>query len=200
MELAEYGKYSALDVMNSSKGVDYTTPEELSNKLHIGLKTVDRTLKSKMYHFILSTVLFTIHFSTDKAHLRYKQLARNFGSFNTEYLKLKTKSIRGYVGGIVYTNQLVYYKFIPCDNKTSENTGRCLRRFIEIFVLPYSLHLDNHRIFKDGIFKVFLKKFGGFQTFTEPHSPWKNQAEPEIVEIKRHERKIMQASNIPVQL
>ena len=49
MEAAEDGKYYTLSAINSSKGLDYITPEKLINKLHIGLKT---TLKSTTYQFI----------------------------------------------------------------------------------------------------------------------------------------------------
>ena len=52
MEASENGKYSTLAAMNSSNASDYMTPEELRNKLHIGLKTEARTLKSTMSQFI----------------------------------------------------------------------------------------------------------------------------------------------------
>ena len=50
----------------------------------------------------------------------YKKLAKGFGSFYADYLKSKTKSIRGYVGDVVNTNNLGFYKFIPFENDTSE--------------------------------------------------------------------------------
>ena len=90
-------------------------------------------------------------------------MAKGFGSFYAEYLKLKTNSIWVYVSGVVSTNKLGFYKFITCDNETSENTGRSSRHFIEVVGLPYSLHLDDHSNFKDGIFKQLLWKFGVFR-------------------------------------
>ena len=51
-EVAKGGKYSTLDVMNSSKRSDYITPEDLINKLHIGLKTAARILKATTSQFI----------------------------------------------------------------------------------------------------------------------------------------------------
>ena len=71
MEAAEDGKYSTLAEMNSSKGADYINFEELINKLHIGLKTASRTLKSTTSWFVLSTGSFTRRFRTYKAYLRY---------------------------------------------------------------------------------------------------------------------------------
>ena len=52
-----------------------------------------------------------------------------------------------------------FYKFITFENKTSANTGRCLRRLIDVVRLHYRLYLDNCGSFKDGIFKKFLRKF-----------------------------------------
>ena len=46
------GKYSNLAVMNSSKVGYYITPEEISNKLHIGLNTAARTFKDTTSQFI----------------------------------------------------------------------------------------------------------------------------------------------------
>ena len=98
--------------MNSSKVADYTPPEELSNKLHIGLKTSARTLKATHYQFICSKVLMNKWLKTYKALLRYKQLAKVFESFYSNYLDRGKKSLQGYVGGIFYTKKLVFYKFI----------------------------------------------------------------------------------------
>ena len=127
-------------------------------------------------------------------------MAKAVGSLYADYLKSKSKSLWGYVRGVVYTNNLGFYKIIPCENKTNENTGRSLRHFIEVFDLTYSLHSDNNRNFKDGLFKRLIDKFGIFQTFTEPHSPWKNGVEPAIGEIKIHAWKIMQDFNKLVRL
>ena len=88
-EADEDGKYSTLAVINSSEVSDYITPEELSNKLHIVLKTSARTLKSTESQFICSTSLLARRFSTNKAHFRYKQLAKVFGSLYADYLKSK---------------------------------------------------------------------------------------------------------------
>ena len=39
-DAAEDGKYCNLDAMNSSQGLDYITPEELSNNLHIKIENI----------------------------------------------------------------------------------------------------------------------------------------------------------------
>ena len=65
---------------------------------------------------------------------------------------------------------------------------------------PYSLHSDNHNNFKEGFFKRILHKFGIYQTFAEPHSPWQNRSKPAIGEVKAYSRCLMQKTNTQVQL
>ena len=67
-----------------------------------------------------------------------------------------------------------FKKFIPFGSKKGEETGHSIFFFIKIAGLPYSLHSDNHSNFKEGFFKKMMRKFGICQTFTEPHSPWRN--------------------------
>ena len=191
--------YSSFSAINS-KSHDSLSPEDLSKRLFIGLSTAKRTLQATSHQFIRTTGSLTKRFRTDKAHLRYKQLAKVYGSFYCDYLKMNVKSIRGFVGGVMYTNKLSFHKFVPCSAETGEETGRSLRQFIEVVGLPYSLHSDNHNNYKEGLFRRLLRKFGIYQTFTEPHSPWQNRAEPAIGEVKRYARKIMQATDTLVLL
>ena len=62
------------------------------------------------------------------------------------------------------------------------------------------MHLDSHNHFKEGLFKNILCKLGISQTFTKPHSPWKNRAEPAIGELKPYARKIMMKTQNPIRL
>ena len=184
----------------NTKRQDSISPEELSKRLCIGLKTAARTLNATTHQYVHTTGLLTKRFRTDKSHLRYKQLSRQYGTFYTDYLKVSVKSIRGFIGGVIYTNKIGFKKFFPCENEKGEETGRSLRTFIEMVGLPYSLHSDNHTNFKEGFFKRMLRKFGIYQTFTEPHSPWQNRAEPAIGEVKAYARRLMQTTNTPVRL
>ena len=104
------------------------------------------------------------------------------------------------LGGTVYTNNLRFKKFFPCSDKTSEHTGHTLRIFIELVGIPTSLHSENHNNFREGCFKRLLQIIEAYQTFTEPHSLWKNRTEPEICKVKSHAQKIMLHTNTPVRL
>ena len=189
----------SVGAINSNRS-DSITPEELSRRLCIGLKTAARTLKATSHQYIRSTGLLTKRFRTDKSQLRYKQLSRQYGTFYTDFLKVAVKSIRGYIGGVLYTNKVGFKKFFPCESERGQETGRSLRSFIELVGLPYSLHSDNNPNFKEGFFKKMMRKFGIYQTFTEPHSPWQNRAEPAIGEVKAYARRLMQKTNTPVRL
>ena len=192
--------YHVIGSMKTTDKKDSISAEDLSKKLHIGLHTALRTLKATTHQFIRTTGMLAKRFRTDKAQLRYKQLSRIFGSFYCDYLKSSVKSIRGFKGGVLYTNKLKFYKFFPCESEKGEETGRSLRYFVEFVGLPYSLHSDNHKNFKEGFFCRLARKFGVSQTFTEPHSPWQNRAEPAIGELKRYARKLMMATNTPIRL
>ena len=89
------------------------------------------------------------------------------------------KSVRQCIGGTVYTNKLRFKIFIPCSNETSSKTWNTLMGFIVLVGLPQTLHSDNHKNFKEGIFKQLIQNFGTISTHMEPHLPWKNRAKPE---------------------
>ena len=184
----------------STKRDSSITPEDLCKLLHIGLGTAQRTLKATTYQCIRSTGLLAKRFKTDRSQLRYKQLMKGFGTFYCDFLKVGCVSLRGFMGGVVYTNKVGFKKFYPCSNESGEETGRSLKSFVEFVGLPASLHSDNHKNFKEGFFRKLLRKFGIHPTYTEPHSPWQNRAEASIGEIKTYARRLMQRTSTPVRL
>ena len=98
-------KYMSISAINS-KRKNTLSAEELSKKWNIGLKTAMRTLQATTHKCIRTTGLLSRRFKTDKAQLRYKQLTRQYGTFYVDYLKINCKSLRGYIGGTIYTNKL----------------------------------------------------------------------------------------------
>ena len=141
--------------------------------------------------------MYLLHRVTIK---RYKQLSHHYGTFYVDFLKTAVKSIRSFIGGMLYRNKLGYKKFFPCTSETQEETSHSLRSFIEIVDLPASLHSDNYNNLREGLFKKTLRKFGIWSTFTEPRSPWQNRAEFAIGEVKRHARRLMQKTLTPIRL
>ena len=141
---------SSLALVGTTKS-NAITPEFLSRQLHIGLPIASRTLNATTHQFIHSTGSLTRRFHTDKAQLRYKQLAKVHGSFYCDYLKISVPSLRGFIGGVLYTNKLSFLKFVPCVSETSE-TGQTFQNFLEIVGLPYVMPSDNHKNFSEGLF------------------------------------------------
>lgn len=139
-------------------------------------------------------------YKTDKSQLRYKLLTRRHGTFYVDFLKIGSTSVRQFIGGTLYTNRTGFKKFFPCTSETGAQTAHTLRSFIELVGLPTSLHSDNHRNFKEGFLKRLLRKFGIYCTYTKPHSPWQNRAEPAIGEVKRYARRLMSTARTPVRL
>ena len=80
IEEVEDDVFSSIHSLNT-KRKDTMSPEELSKRLHIGLKTASRTLKATTHQWIRTTGLLTKRFRTHKAHLRYNQLSKQYGTF-----------------------------------------------------------------------------------------------------------------------
>jgi hypothetical protein len=192
-------EFRTVDAIKSSSK-DVLSPEDLSKMWNIGLSTAARTLKASTHKCIRTTGLLTKRFRTDKAQLRYKQMSRQYGNFYVDYLKVGVTSIRQFIGGTLYTNKLGFKKFFPYSNETSVETGHTLKLFVEFVGLPFSMHSDNHKNFKEGLFKRLLRKLGIYSTYTEPHSPWQNRAEPAIGEVKTYARTLMMKTNTPIRL
>ena len=108
--------------------------------------------------------------------------------------------MRQFIGRTLYANKLGFNTLFPCSNETLSETDHTLRGFVEFFGLPMTMHSDNHKNFKEGIFMWIPQKFGVIPTYTEPHSPWHYRAEPEIGEFKLHARMLMLESDIPIRL
>ena len=82
----------------NSKRQDSINPEEISSHLCIGLKTAARTLKATFHKYIITTGFLTKKLCTDKAHIFYKHLYRQYCNFYTDFLKLQVTSISVYCG------------------------------------------------------------------------------------------------------
>ena len=179
---------------------DRLSPEKLSQLWRIGIKTAERTLKASTHQCIRTTGVLTRRFRTDKAHMRFKQLSTHHGEFYADYLKCAVKSIRGFIGGTVYTNRLGFKKFFPMKTEQGKENSFTLRSFIQLIGIPRKMHTDNHKNFAEGDFKKACMKFSILQSFTEAHSPWQNRAESAIGDVKGYARRLMMHTQTPIRL
>ena len=166
----------------------------------IGSKTTIKTLDKTNHQWIRSKGLLPKRFKTYKAQLGYKQISCWYSTLYVDYLKVGVKSVIQFIGGNLYNNKLGFNNFFPCSNETSAETGHTIRVFIWLVDLPPTLHSDNNKNSKEGIFKQLLQNFGIIPTYTEPQSTWQNRAGPTIGEVKRHKRKLMLESNTTIHL
>ena len=90
----------------TSRKSDSLTPEQLSGMWQIGLKTAKNTILTTTHKCIRSTQMLTRRFKTDKSQLRYRLLSCHYDTFYVDFLKVAIKSIRGYIGGMLYCNKL----------------------------------------------------------------------------------------------
>ena len=167
-------KFQYISAINSKLQYIITT-EELSSLLCIGLNTYSCTFKATTHKYFFTIGFLTKRFRTDKYRLHYKELSPNYGTFYNDFLKVQDMSIRGYCGGLLYTNNTGFKNFFPCESDKGKENDQSLRSFIELVGLPYSLYSDYHNNFKESLFRQLLQKFGIYQTFTEPNPPWKNR-------------------------
>lgn len=179
---------------------DRISAEELSKLWRIGLKTAARTVKATTHQCLRTTGILTRRFRTDKAHMRYKQLATKHGQFYVDTLFSKVKSLRGYTCGNLYTNNLGFKKFYPMMSNTQLEAAGSLKYLVETIGLPRAIHADNHVTFTHGDFRQTCKKYQIPQTWTEPYSPWQNKAEIGIKQLKSYAYLLMQSTNTPIRL
>ena len=86
------------------------SPEELAKLWRIGLKVAKHTLGATTHMCIRTVGNLTHRFKTDKAHLRYKRLATQEGSFYVDTLFSKVKLVQGLTCGNLYTKTLGFKK------------------------------------------------------------------------------------------
>ena len=143
--------------------------EKFIRMLGFGLMTTIKNLYTTNHKWISSTGLIVKRFKTDKSQLQYKQLYHWYCAFYVDYLKVGFKSVKQFIGENVYTDKHGFKKLLPWSNETSEGTGHTLRGLVELVGLPSTLHSENHKNFKKGLFNQLLQNFGIIPTYMDPH-------------------------------
>ena len=72
--------------------------------------------------------------------------------------------------------------------------------FVQLVGIPPAIHSDDAKVFKYGEFHKSCRKYQIKQSFTEPYSPWQNQAEGGIRELKSYAIKMMQRVQAPLRV
>jgi hypothetical protein len=93
---------------------------------------------------------------------------------------------------------LGYAKFTPM--KLKSEAPQALKELIQDVGIPKEIHTDGAKELKQGQWKQICQEAGIRVTQTEHDSPWQNQTEVEIRELKRHVRRFMMRTQTPLLL
>ena len=175
------------------------TPEILSQAWHIPLNLAKRTMDVTEYKSIRSQEgKLSRRFRTNTYQRRYRRLGGPFSRFYTDTLFSKVKSISGNTCAQIYSNRIGFTKLYPMDSKS--NAHNSFSTLIHEVGIPHELHSDHAKELTEGEFKKKLNKYEVYQTTTEPHSPWQNDAERKIGMVKRLGRYFMQSTQSPIRI
>jgi hypothetical protein len=172
------------------------TDEILASWWQIGLKAAARTLQTTTQEgmrFIQGPMERRL--KTSQAHLRYPIISI------TVYLDTmfpSMKSIRGYTCAQVFTDGHGFVRVYPLKKKGDAH--HALVQFIQDVGIPKSLLTDNAPEEVRGEWRQVVRKYHIKPRTTKPASPWQNQAEAEIREIKKLTRRIMKSTSAPLNL
>ena len=165
------------------------TPESLSRKWNIGLKTARQTIKATTQLGIRSAVgPLTRRYRTDLLQSRHRRL--NITLY-TDTMFSKCKSIIGNSVAQVYTDG---QGWVHVDPRTSKAlAGLTLDSLIENIGIPNQIIYDGaqEQIGPKSYFQKTMQHYRIHGHQVEPYSPWQNRAEDSIRELKRRWKRRM---------
>ena len=175
------------------------TPETLSKLWRIPLLQAQRTIEvTEQRSLRTSQGPISRRFRTDTYQRRYKRLGGPYSRFYTDVLFSKVKSISGNSCASIYSNRQGFIKIYPMNAKSQAH--ETFSMFVHEVGIPHELHADGAGELIKGEFKKKLNKYEVYNTVTEPYSPWQNDAERKIKDVKVLGRYLMQTSNTPIRL
>ena len=171
--------------------------EELSRKWGIGLETARKTLKVTTQYGIRHALHpLRRRYRTDHMSLRYRRLR---ATFYTDTLFSKVTSIKGNKCAQVYCSGN-FLKVQPMVSKS--HVGQSLQDFADDIGIMDELVVDGASE-QTGPRSEFMRTVRFLKIKlrqTEPYSPWQNDAERKIGEVKKHWRHRMVKKKVPRRL
>ena len=137
---------------------------------------------------------------------RYKT---NFPSSTHRRLNLKVygdtffpryKSLKGNTCSFLITDGKGFAKHYPSDTKESSAAVSAYSRFVDDVGIPRELKVDGGGEYVGKEFKRTVRETRCKLTYTEPYSPWQNEAERDIGDIKKKWDRIKNQKNVPNRL
>ena len=189
----------AINAINSKSRHSEITPEELAAKWRIGIQAARDTLKVTTQHGIRHAVHpLKRRYRTDHMSLSYRRLNVRFYS---DTLFAKVTSLKGNTCAQVFaTNDIGFVRVHPMSSKSQ--AGDALKAVAEDIGIPNEIVVDGAAE-QVGPKSEFMKTVNYLRTKikqTEPYSPWQNQAESAIRELKKRWKHRMSTNKIPRRL
>jgi len=173
-------------------------PMALAKRWGIGIGAARRTIDATTQHSVrnLANPTLSRRFATHDKLLRFRRLpCRMF----TDTMKGKVESwFRRNKYGQVYVTDFGWIGFYPMQKKSQAPDT-----FVELCHekgVPTHLVMDNSKEQTEGEFKKKARSFGCHVRQVETYSPWQNDAEDGIRELKKGTARDMVASHAPRKL
>ena len=192
-------KMTKVSAVNTRSRHADVTPEVLAEKWRIGLQTAKDTLKVTTQNGIRHALHpLKRRYRTDTMSLGYRRLSTRF---YTDTLFAKVKSIKGNTCAQVFaTNDIGFVRVHPMVSKAQ--AGEALRGLAEDIGVPNEIVCDGAAE-QVGPRSDFYKTVNYLRMRikrTEPYSPWQNNAESAIRELKKRWKHRMATKRIPRRL
>ena len=183
--------------MSTKGGRSILTPEILSRRWNIGLKTANDTLQATSQRGLRSfTNPIDRRLPTSQPHLSYSVLDKKMYS---DTMFSKAKSLRSISAAQVWTDGNGFCLFYPISSKSL--AYKTIHLMIhDLNAIPRVVVTDGAKEETEGQWKKEIQHFRIKAKWSEPYSQWQNKAEGEIRELKRMIRRTMQREHAPKRL
>jgi hypothetical protein len=176
-----------ISAVTTSAPKPFVTPKDLASRWHITIEQADKTLKCTTQHAVRNI------YAPSERKVRLKAPWLNFPSLRSDIyvdsMFSLVPALHGYTGGSVYTNGDGYDRFYPWTRKAEHPDT--LMQFINDVGVPQTLISDNAPEEIYGRARETCRKYRIQQKTIVPYSPWQNDAEACIRELKRKLRRTL---------
>ena len=184
-------------VFQSSKRHTDVSPEDLSERWFISLNTAKETLKRTTQRFLRSALLpLSRRYRADRMY----EAKRLTGTWSTDTIDGRTKSLDGNRYAQIFANKQYFAKLYPMDSKGK--AGDALKVFCREFGIPDNLTFDGSKE-QGGKNTEFMKQINKHNIdyhVTEPDHHKQNPAEGVIHEVRRKWYRVMVRKRVPTRL
>lgn len=173
------------------------TPEDLSNRWHIGVKQAQLTLDSTTQGYSRSALLpLSRRYRNDR--MFYRKILNH--QFAADLYMARTTSLHGNTCAYIFAHKSGFAQVYPQINKTK--SADSLRQFSIDFGIPRKLIVDG-ALEQVGRNTDFIKRCRTYDIdlhVSSPRRPKENPAEGVIREVRKKWFRLMQATNMPKRL